>query len=107
MPSYRVEAPYFQDQDEFDEHVERMKTQPGPSPSAWAIFQGLQSQAHIYGGTVDPVTFAERRKRNRHARRARAGNTVAIARQARLNKPRRGRRFARGQAPTLGLGGEA
>lgn len=69
------------------------------------VFFGLQLKSHVYGGTVPPEVVEQRRAKNRHARRARAGNTRAIARQARLNTTRnRLRRFARGQAPDpLGL----
>lgn len=49
------------------------------------IFAALQNKA-IYAGTVPVEEVARRRKANRHARRARWGNTAAIARQARLNR---------------------
>lgn len=44
---------------------------------------------HLYAGTVPPEVVARRRARNRHARRARRGNTAAIARQSRLDRGRR------------------
>lgn len=72
-----------------------------------AVFFALQSQAHIYGGTVDPVVVAARRGRNRAARASRRGDFAAIRRQARANRKQQ-RRFARGQAPDpLGLRGES
>lgn len=71
-----------------------------------ALFFALQSQAHIYGGTVDPAVVAARRGRNRAARASRRGDFAAIRRQARANR-RQQQRFARGQAPDpLGLRGE-
>ncbi len=54
-------------------------------PLEHSIMWGLQLQRHIYGGTVPPEVIARRRSKNRHARRARRGNTAAIARQARIN----------------------
>ncbi len=67
-----------------------------PSTSLRNWFFALQSQAHIYGGTVPTAVIAQRRKKNREARAARRGNTAAIHRQARANfaanrkpKPRR------------------
>lgn len=46
---------------------------------ARAILAGLQSKP-IYEGTVDPVTIAERRARNKVARRSRRINRKAGAR---------------------------
>ncbi|AMQ66990.1 hypothetical protein SEA_BIPPER_55 [Mycobacterium phage Bipper] len=51
-----------------------------------ATLYGLQLMGHVYGGTVPPEVVAKRRAKNRHARRARRGNTAAIRRQARSNR---------------------
>ena len=47
-----------------------MSTDSGPSRYSLGILGGLQGRA-IYAGTVDPVTVAERRARNKRARAAR------------------------------------
>lgn len=69
-----------------------------PTSYEKAILFGLQFKP-MYGGTVDPVVVAERRAKNRAARRARRGNTAALIRQARLNRPRRGFAFRRAELP--------
>ncbi|MGV0793056.1 hypothetical protein [Mycolicibacterium sp. XJ1819] len=101
---YRITAPYF-GEGEFAEHVERMKQSPEPSATESAMFLGLQQLSHIYAGTVPAEEVARRRRRNRRARWSRRGDTAALARDARRHRVRRGRRFARGQAPELNLGG--
>lgn len=45
-----------------------------PTEYELAILHGLQRQPHVYQGTVDPVTVAERRRRNKAARRSRRMN---------------------------------
>lgn len=102
--SWRISRPYFGEDHSFSDFVDRARSSE-VSAAQEAVFLALQKQSHIYGGTVPPEEVARRRARNRAARRARAGNTAAIARQARLDRRRRGRRFSRGQAPTLNLGG--
>lgn len=67
---------------------------------ATAVLVGLQGKSHVYGGTVPKVEVAARRVKNRAARRARRGNTPALARQARLNRDHTPR-FRRGQAPWI------
>lgn len=63
-----------------------------------AVLLALQG-SNVYAGSVLIEEVERRRKKNRHARRARRGNTAAIARQARLNyAQKRRRRFARGNA---------
>lgn len=47
-----------------------MNATDGPSKYSLAILGGLQHKS-VYQGTVDPVTVAERRARNRRARVAR------------------------------------
>lgn len=47
-----------------------------PNGYELAILHGLQSKP-TYQGTVDPVTVAERRRRNKQARRSRRINRVA------------------------------
>jgi hypothetical protein len=76
MPGYRVEAPYFSDE-EFTEHVERMKAQPDPSTTDKGMFLGLQQMPTMYGGTVDPGVVAERRRKNKQARKSRKINRRA------------------------------
>lgn len=73
-----------------------------------AVFLGLQSQRHIYAGTVPAEVIAERRAKNRAARRARRGNTPAIRHAARLAESRNRRyrrlsRFVTGSLDHLGL----
>lgn len=63
----------------------RMRVDP-----MFAALQGLNLYVR-----PEPEVVAVRRAKGRHARRSRAGNTAAIARQARLNRSHRGR-FARG-----------
>lgn len=70
-----------------------------PTEYELAILRGLQRQPHVYQGTVDPVTIAERRAANRRARRQRRGNQAALIRQARLDRVRRNPRYRRGHAP--------
>jgi hypothetical protein len=41
---------------------------------ARAILAGLQSQPHIYGGTVPEAVVAKRRARNKQARASRKAN---------------------------------
>jgi hypothetical protein len=65
---------------------------------SWGTMVALQQKPHVYAGTVPPAEVARRRAKNRAARRARRGNTAAIARQARLNCDHTPR-FRRGQAP--------
>ncbi|URM86499.1 hypothetical protein PBI_HILLTOPFARM_57 [Mycobacterium phage Hilltopfarm] len=57
-----------------------------PATLAALTLFSLQTQSHVYGGTVPPEVVAKRRARNRNARRARRGNTAAIRRQARSNR---------------------
>lgn len=57
-------------------------TTPADKPRTTAdyagdILLGLQTHSHIYGGTVDPVTVADRRRRNKAARRSRRINRLA------------------------------
>lgn len=49
------------------------ETTPNPMPSGVQMLQALQSK-HMYGGTVDPVTIAERRAKNKKARKQRKVN---------------------------------
>ncbi|MCZ1075057.1 hypothetical protein [Rhodococcus sp. A5(2022)] len=55
------------------------QTSPLETEYARDILSGLQGK-HIYEGTVDPVTIAERRARNKAARRSRRINRKASAR---------------------------
>ncbi|MFD7247826.1 hypothetical protein ACFV6Y_38495 [Streptomyces massasporeus] len=73
-----------------------------------AVFFALQGQGHIYAGTVPSEVIAQRRAKNRAARRARRGNTPAIRRAARLAESRnrsyrRLSRFVTGYMDHLGL----
>lgn len=70
-----------------------------PTAYELAILRGLQQLPHVYQGTVDPVTVAERRAANRRARRQRRGNLAALIRQAQLDRVRRNPRYRRGHAP--------
>lgn len=85
-------------------------TQPEEAPLApWQqMLLTLQTQSHIYAGTVPVEEIARRRKKNKQARQARKGNKSAIARQARRNKARNSfRRFGVSEAPDpLGLRAE-
>lgn len=72
----------------------------GVSEAAKAVLFGLQSQSHLYAGTVPDEVVRARRAKNRAARRARTGNTAALRRQARRQIADR-RKFRRGQAPWL------
>lgn len=49
------------------------------APYGLEILRGLQSAAHIYQGTVDPVVVAARRARNRRARAARRVHRLRAA----------------------------
>lgn len=108
MPkSWRISGPFLSDEERAQalapgglsgQHVDLSKLLGKPAretgervfkPSP--MFAALQSMPHIYAGTVDPEVVARRRAKNRHARRARRGNTAAIARQARLNRQHRNR----------------
>lgn len=51
----------------------------GPGQLEEMILAGLQHLPHVYQGTVDPVTVAERRARNRRARKARRRARLANA----------------------------
>ncbi|MFJ8815460.1 hypothetical protein [Amycolatopsis thermoflava] len=53
---------------------------PSPSAFAIAVLLGLQSQRHVYGGTVPAETVARRRAKNRAARRSRRINRLRGAR---------------------------
>lgn len=55
------------------------QTSPIETEYARAILAGLQGKP-IYEGTVDPVTVAERRARNKSARRSRRINRKASTR---------------------------
>ena len=44
---------------------------PDPSTSELGVLLGLQQQASMYYGTVDPAVVAQRRRRNKAARKAR------------------------------------
>lgn len=77
-----------------------------PTSYERAILFGLQFKP-MYAGTIDPVTVAERRAKNRNARRARRGNTDALIRQARSNRPRRGFAFRRTELPVVKFLGAA
>lgn len=48
-----------------------------PTEYELATLRGLQQLPHVYQGTVDPVTVAERRRRNKAARRSRRVNRRA------------------------------
>lgn len=48
-----------------------------PTGYDMAILKGLQLKRHVYQGTVDPVTVAQRRRRNKVARRSRRVNRLA------------------------------
>lgn len=48
-----------------------------PTQYELAILSGLQRLPHVYQGTVDPVTVAARRRRNKVARRSRRTNRRA------------------------------
>lgn len=82
MSSWNISAPVLTDEDR------AQITQPGglnpggiePTDYAQASFVALQSQSHIYGGTVPPEIVAERRRRNRVARRSRRINRRAAKR---------------------------
>lgn len=78
MPSFRITRPFFGD-GEFDAHVERMKTIE-QNPNVTGMFGAVQRLSHVYGGTVDPVTIAHRRRRNKAARRSRRINRLAAKR---------------------------
>lgn len=71
-----------------------------PASLAALTMFGLQFKANIYGGTVPEAEVARRRRKNRAARRARRGNTRALARQARLNRDHTPK-FRRGQSPYI------
>lgn len=79
MRDIRELATQFADRDQEDE------TPIGRRLLHRDVFFALQLQRHIYAGTVPLEEIARRRAKNRHARRARRGNTAAIARQARIN----------------------
>ena len=51
----------------------------GPGELEEMILGGLQHLPHMYQGTVDPVTVAERRAANKRARKARRRNRLANA----------------------------
>lgn len=51
----------------------------GPGQLEEMILAGLQHQPHVYQGTVDPVTVAERRARNKRARKSRRRARLADA----------------------------
>lgn len=51
-----------------------------------AIIVGLQGNKHLYAGTVPESVVADRRAKNRAARRARRGNVAALRKQARSNR---------------------
>lgn len=94
--SYKISAPYLTDAER--KEVATGYTGPAADTSKLLgkfeaggerkfqldpMFAGLQ-HLNLYVRPPAKVV-AERRKKGRHARRARAGNTRAIARQARLN----------------------
>jgi hypothetical protein len=64
-------TPFFDSADEFTEYVDAVE---GATPAAMGALAALQSQSHIYYGTVDPAVVAHRRKRNKAARKSRRVN---------------------------------
>lgn len=55
-----------------------MKNRTEPNPTQVGALVALnRSWKHIYGGTVDPVTVSERRRRNKNARNSRRINRRA------------------------------
>lgn len=83
MRDIRDLATQFADRDQEDEPPISRGIEERPLLTD--VFYALQRQHHIYAGTVPLEEIARRRAKNRHARRARRGNTAAIARQARIN----------------------
>lgn len=77
--SYRISAPFLSDEDR--EQVTRKGGLSGQESSntARAMLVGLQ-RLPIYGGTVDPAVVAERRRRNKAARKSRRINRRAAQR---------------------------
>lgn len=74
MPSsYRISAPYLSDEER--EQVTRKGGLSGEdsSDTARAMLVGLQ-RLPVYGGTVDPAVVAQRRRRNKAARKQRKVN---------------------------------
>lgn len=47
---------------------------PPPTKYSLTMLAALNGKRHIYAGTVDPVTVAERRAANKRARKARRVN---------------------------------
>lgn len=82
MSTWSITAPTLTDEER------DQVTRPGgfnpdavePTDYARSVFQGLQLQSHIYGGTVPPEVVADRRRRNRVARRSRRINRQAAKR---------------------------
>lgn len=75
MNGWKITAPLLSD-DERDQVIKPggLSGAAEPTDYARAVLVGLQSQAHIYAGTVPPEVIAERRRRNRQARKSRRIN---------------------------------
>lgn len=82
MSTWAITAPALTDE-ERDQVVCSGGLNPGaaePTDYAQAVFVGLQQQSHIYAGTVPPEVVADRRRRNKVARRSRRINRRAAKR---------------------------
>lgn len=103
MPDFRKVLADLADKEELPDEVAQPEDGRKSAPLWSLTLFALQFKSNIYGGTVPPEEVRRRRAKNRDARRARRGNTPALARQARLNRDHTPR-FRRGQAPDpLGL----
>lgn len=74
MPGYRIAPPALSDEELAVFREERTEEQLEDRRRAFPLLVALQQQSHIYAGTVDPVTIAERRRRNKQARKSRRIN---------------------------------
>ena len=77
MTGWQISAPQLSD-DEADQAVAAGGLSGGADPgnTAVGILAGLQ-RIPVYGGTVDPNVKADRRRRNKLARKARRNNRRA------------------------------
>lgn len=107
MKGFNVTAPFLSDA----ERKEAATGYDGPAADTgkllgkWDPKEGRRFQlSPVFGALQHQVLYVrppqhvvdERRKKGRHARRARAGNTARIQRANRSNKPSRGYTFRRG-----------
>lgn len=77
MSSWKITPPFFENTEEFNDFVENEK---GDTPQRFGMLMALQGMPHVYAGTVDPATVAQRRRRNKAARLSRRINRLAAKR---------------------------